>query len=610
MTRSPWIAALAAALAVTCAREALAQAPAAEPGAPAELDGEALAAMRSACELARPECDPSQLLSPLERRAVGRALDARGLELDPAPYGKRLRTIHVVTQSVFGPEDGFLQWFDIFHFTSRERAIRRDLIVEAGTTWNQRVVDESVRRLRDPTSTALAAAAPVRAAGGAADEVDLLVVTRDVWSIRLNSSWELQNGQLTRLGFSLSENNLFGLRKLLATSFAMDQGAYSIGPLYIDPNLLGRRYDLRGRVAPVFNRDTSNLEGSESSIALSRPLFSLSTEWGAGVAWSHRFAINRAFRGVGLRTYDAPETPEDDMLPHEYQQRRYALALSFVRAFGERVEHRIKAGYELASVRPSLLDDFPADPVLREAFTRDVMPRSERTGVLSIGYEVFEPRFRNYQNVSTFELAEDTRMGASAEATVGLALGAFGSSSDFVRLSGSAAYVGRILHDGLWSARLAGTTRIEDGDPIDNVVELRLRLVSPSFWIGRVVTQLTLSGLFRDSQNLFYTLGGDNGLRGYAIAEFEGDRRALYQIEYRTRPLPVWFMRWGAVVFYDLGGAAQTADDLVFFHDIGLGLRGLIPQTNPDVFRFDLAFPLDPGRAGEVRFVAGFEQSF
>jgi hypothetical protein len=580
---------------------------AARPAAAEPIDREALAAARQACEHAEPACDPSLLLSRLERRAVDRALEARGLTLDHAPHGKRIGRIHVVTLDVFGPSEGFLRWFNVFHVTTREGSIRNELMFAEGTTWDQRRADESARRLRDPVSTSLVAIVPVVGAEGT---VDVLVVTRDVWSLRMNSNYEFQEKQITLLAVALSENNLFGRRKLLAATFRMDQGSYTIGPLYIDKNMFGRHLDLRGRGGPVFNRQSRELEGSESTVELGRPLWSLDTEWGAGIAWSHRYAIERSFVGTALRTYDAPETPEDDLLPYEYQQRKLALSATVVRGFGDAIEHQVRAGYQLTVVRPTLLDDFPADPVLRESFITNVMPRSERISALFAGWKIFEPRYRNYQNLQTFELAEDTRLGPEAEVTVSTALRPLGSEASFVRLSGNAAWTGSWGGDGLWRASVAATTRLEDGEAIDNVAEAVLRLATPSIELGRLASQLKLATLFNDTQNEFYTVGGDNGLRGYPIGFFQGDRRALWQTELRSRPVPVLFTRVGLLLFHDVGGAAASFRSMKLHHDAGIGLRALVPQLNPDVFRFDLAVALDDDRRGQLRFSAGYEQSF
>jgi hypothetical protein len=584
---------------------------------PARADD--IAAARAACEDAAPSCDPSALLSKLERRSVERALAARQLEIDHAPYGKRIGAIHIVPFDVFGPGDGFLRWFNLFHMATREEAVRQELVFSPAETWSQRRIDESARRLRDPLNTSLVAIVPVRAA--AEGEVDVLVVTRDVWSLRANSNYEIQENQITFLSLSLSENNLLGRRKLLATTFRMDQATYSIGPLYIDKNMFGRHLDLRGRGGPIFNRYTSEYEGSDSVVSFGRPLWSLDTDWGASLDWSHRFAINRSFAGADVRLFD-PASPDDnagcfldppaECVRHEYRMRRTSLAATVSRGFGERIEQRVRGGYQLETQRPTLLDDFPMDEAVRQSFIDNVLPRSERTGVVFAGWELFEPRYRNFQNVSTFELAEDTRLGVELEATVGLAREEIFSENNFVRLSGAAGYTGAWGGDGLWLARTVGTTRLEAGEAIDNIVEAKLRLVTPSFEIGRVVTEAKVAGLFRDTQNDFYSLGGDNGLRGFRIGAFVGGRRVLWQTELRTRPVPILFTRWGLVAFHDIGGTGDRFESLELHHDAGLGIRMLVPQLNPELFRFDFAFALDSGipASQRFRFSAGYEQSF
>jgi len=66
-------------------------------------------------------------------------------------------------------------------------------------------------------------------------------------------------------------------------------------------------------------------------------------------------------------------------------------------------------------------------------------------------------------------------------------------------------------------------------------------------------------------------------------------------------------------VFYEVGSAADTFKEMRLHQDIGLGLRMLIPQTSRELFRFDLAMPLDTTnatKAGSIRFIAGFDSAF
>jgi outer membrane protein assembly factor BamA len=111
-----------------------------------------------------------------------------------------------------------------------------------------------------------------------------------------------------------------------------------------------------------------------------------------------------------------------------------------------------------------------------------------------------------------------------------------------------------------------------------------------------------------------FFLGGDTGLRGYQIGEFRGTVQASAHAEIRSAPLAVHSQRFGAVLFYDVGHAAESYGALVPHHDFGIGIRWLIPQLNSSVLRIDWAIATDvgpytrPGLPG--RITAGFMQSF
>jgi hypothetical protein len=570
----------------------------------------ALSAMRNACENAEPTCDPVQLLSGLERTAVDRAMAPRGLAFDHAPYGKQIGHIYIVDHTVFGPGDGPLRLLNVFHISTKASTVRRELVFHEGQTWDQARIDETARHLRDPISTSLVAIVPI--ASGTDGVVDVLVVTRDVWSLRANSNYEIQGNQLTFLSLALSENNFLGWRKLVAASFRMDQGAYRVGPLYLDRNAFGKHIYVLALGGPVFNRHTSKLEGSASEVTVARPLWSLDTKWGAQLDWTHRDAIDRAFQGDGLALFHAPDGEE---LPYEYHMKKYTLKATVTRGFGDKVEQRVKGGYALSIIRPTLLPDFQADTrVARDSFVNGAMPPSERTSELFVGWSMFVPKFRNFQNVDTFDLAEDVQMGPQSEAELGLALGLYGSEANFLRLTGSLGYTGGLGDDGLWKLTMSATSRVQGGEAIDNILETQARFVSPTFGFMRLVSQLTLSGLFIDRQNQYYTLGGDNGLRGYPIGAERGDRRMVWQTEIRSKPISILFTRDGFVWFVDVGDSANSFRGMALHTDVGVGLRALVPQLDSGVYRFDIAVPVDDAgkrdRFGRARFTAGYEQSF
>ena len=142
-----------------------------------------------------------QGLGTYERSALATALLRRKLVIEPEPSGRRLRTIHVVNLDVFSKDEGFLRWFNVFHVTTREKVISREVLLRPGDAWDEEIVDETRRRLRDPLFTTLVVLVPVQAPAPHRDSgmVDLLVVTRDIWSLRMNSKFEVQEGILTEL---------------------------------------------------------------------------------------------------------------------------------------------------------------------------------------------------------------------------------------------------------------------------------------------------------------------------------------------------------------------------------------------------------------------------
>lgn len=618
---------LLALLACVAPRVAAAQAPPPAPALPPMVVGDPLAQhprltgaarddMRQACADRAPHCDPIAILGRLERDALAHALRARGLLLDGQPHGKRIRRVHVVTMPVIGEEAAFLQWANVFHVESKEHVVARELVVGPGDRWNADDIDESARRLRDPLFSSLAvvvAVVPPDAPLGG-DEVDVLVVTRDVWSLRTNYNGEWQKDHFSFLTVSLSENNLFGRRKLLAMVFRMDQSAFTLGPLYIDKNLAGQHVDLRLRGGPIWNRASRDIEGSESYVTLARPLWSLGTRWGAFLDWSHRDAIDRTFSDDGVALWDDPDTDAEEAVPWQYRQRQWSIGASGVYSINtcaRRYKHNWKAGYSLASQRSRVLDEPGAPPEQVAQFEDKVLPRSERTGTVWAGYEIYTPRYRDYQDVDSFDLAESLRLGPRGQVVLGLARPELGSEKSFGTVSLEGSWAIAFGDDGYASTGASFSARLEGGRLIDRGVAQSLRVVTPSVSIGRAVIEARVAGFFREEGNRLLAVGGNAGLRGYPVNAFVGERSAVVQTELRSRSVRLLLgTRWGAVLFHDLAAAADQIGELQPYQDVGVGVRGLVPQTSPEIFRFDLAFPLDGAYRGRPRFIAGYRQAF
>lgn len=574
------------------------------------LFGVALACVSIARAHADAPADPLAELGDYERDAVQFGLGYLGLEIETEADDKVIGSIWVINLEIFDAKAGGLRLLNYLHRTTRPEVIEREVLLRPGQPMDWEKVRETERNLSNPLLSILVVIVPVR--GDRPDTVDLLVVTRDSWSLRTDSAFEVQAGVLSRLLMEPSDFNFLGLRKQVGLKFDMDLGKYIVGPIYYDRNLLGTRLKTSYFAGLVFNRQTSRIEGSASDVEIEYPLWSLDSVWGARIHGSHRVFVSRLFQDNDLFTYDAPETPEDDAVPWEFDMREMALDVEFVRAFGRDYKNRVTLAQELRVQRPGVREGFSASEVVRQAFIRDVLPRSELTSAVALRYHLFRAAFARYRNVETYDLGEDWQLGL--DATLETALGArfLGSETDFMRLGGTLSFTGDLFGAGFFRLALAASTRFEDERASDTAVDLEARLVSPSVArVVRVIARARLARRFRDRQNIVYPVGGETGLRGYIIGAFVGRAMAVANVEARSSPVSLGFTKLGAVAFWDVGHAADQLGDLRPVHDLGVGLRFMVPQFGRELLRVDWAFALSGATAGfPGRLSIGYDQAF
>lgn len=574
-------------------------------------------------------------LGMLEREAVDDALAMRGLTIEPEPQGKIIGAVQVVNLDVFLARERVpLVWANIFHRTTREHHVRRESLLQAGDRYDQDLAEETTRNLQDPTLSNVVAVLPVKSA--TPGMVDVLIVTRDVWSLRFNEDFEAQAGQLLSFTASLSENNLFGWRKNVAAVFAMNQGEMSVGPNYIDPNILGTRLKLQAAFYVIWARQIGEIaagpqEGTSSLFHLEYPLYSLASRWGATADFSHYDGVYRQFLGTQLYAVPldgavrsacdlgpAAEPPGVETAPWVYRLKTINTSEVVTRSFPRPwVIQRVSLGYELALTRPSFTSDFPypdGSPE-RTQFAQEVFPLSERTSDLFLRYDLFTPRYRTYRDLNTFDFREDVRLGPTLSLKAGRASTLVGSDKDF-SLFQTSLDLAADWWGGLESVGGSWEGRLEDGQVNNQLVQGHASLATPVLaHLLRVVAAGNVGFLYENTRKRYFVEGGDTGLRGYPVGEFVGcGAQFIGHLEARTMALKLAFLRLGGLLFFDAGDASVDAGNLTFYSDAGFGLRLLIPQLNTYALRADWAFPLRPapgmpaGWPGRMSF--GFRQVF
>ena len=534
----------------------------------------------------------SPTLGSYQQEALTRALAERGLQIDPAPEGKRVVGIWVKNLDVFTEQDGrALGSLNVFHMTTREYVIEREVLLRPGDLWSEEIAQETRRRLTDPLFSSYVVVVAVRALD--ANEVFVLVVTRDLFSLRLNTEFENQAGVFSMLRIEPAENNFLGRRKRVSAVFDMDLGRYSVGPSFYDSNIVGSRWQVNAFVRALIARDSEQVEGSQSTATLQYPLWSFRRKWSGALTVGHFTGTIRSFFGSNLRTYDNTATTAVEAVPWRYRYRSFNASAGVERQRGEKVLQRFGLGYSLAIRRPKVFDEaFDTMPDLRDAFSRDVLPRSERVASPYVAYRMFTPRFVTFRDIETFDLPEDISLGPDLNLSASWAVPGLGSERQFFAFSGNLRYVFEIGHKGLLQLLAGGSTRasLQDSDLTDIRISGSAFFATPIiFSAGRLVLRLGADRLVDNKSVRNLVLGGDTGLRGYPIGAFIGPAWFRGNVEARSAGLRVAFARLGLAAFWDFGHAAAMFKDMVIHHDVGLGFRLLIPQLQPTVIRFDWA---------------------
>lgn len=558
-----------------------------------------------------------KVYSPYEEETIAAALAELGATVDPAPAGKIVEAIVTRPLEVLEARDpvpdplrGILNWF---HATTRPYVIERELLQRRGQPWDPVRVDESERNLRGIRQLSLVLTVPLR--GSAPDRVRLLVITKDIWSLRLNSDLRVAGGQLEYLLLAPSEENLLGSHQTVTARLELRPDTLTFGGGYRFPRGFGTRASADAQAAVILNRQSGEAEGSTGQLSWGMPIRSTQDEWGwvGSVAWLRE--VSRRFIGVEQDVFDAPSTTTEEQIPWEYETDALLGRYGVVRSFGSTWKHDVGFGVEALRVayRAPVLDGQPAS--VRRDFGRAILPVSDTRLYPFVSFNDYEVRFLQITDFSTLGLQENYRLGHDVYLKLAPVFEAIGSTRDFVGLYPGAAYTVP-LGDGLARGYAEATVEIEPDRVADASVGGGALVVTPRLGLGRLV--LDVYGLDRVENHLNRRsdVGGEGRLRGYPSSAFVGENLVSANLELRSRPLEVWTLQLGAVAFFDAGDAWDDGEPIDVKQAVGAGLRVVLPQLDRSVLRFDWGFPLQPapelGITGPLpgEFVLTFRQAF
>jgi len=552
--------------------------------------------------------------SPYEKEAIESALRDLHLSVDPAPEDKRIGKVIGVRLEVLeardpGPEllkkvpivspvgkyltKPMLNWI---HVLTKEWIIKRELLVREGDRYVQVLVDETARnmRARMPVQVSLVVIVPVRSEEP--DTVDLLVITKDIWSLRLSTDVSGTAGGVENLLLVPQETNFLGLHHTVQTRFQLQPETYTVGVGYRVPRFGYSWIGAAASASITVNKRESSPEGSAGGISVGQGLYSTRTDWAWDADVSYAVGVARRYSNAQVFLFDSRQTPERERIRFQYRSRSLTASASLTRSFGWALKNNFSLSFNATTADYSLFEQDLAgvNPVAVRDFTSRVLPTGESRIYPSLSWSTFTTNFLRTLDINTLALQEDYRLGHNVSVTVYPVTKALGSTRDFIGVSARAGYT-VALGDGIAGGSVSTFLEDQDGTVTDGSVGASFGVATPRFRIGRLVMNASFSNRYRNYLNSRTFIGGEDRLRGYPTAYFFGKDTVLYNIEYRSRSIEILKAAVGGVVFYDAGDAAAGFDKIRPKQSVGFGLRALFPQINRLAFRVDFAFPMNRG---------------
>lgn len=488
----------------------------------------------------------------------------------------RIGKITVIRQNVFNPDDpaennAAFRFANRWHANTREGVIRDLLLFREGDAASGNVIAESERLLRaksylyDARIVADRVCAVADDAGGdALSEVELVVVTRDVWSLSPELSVTRTGGE-HRVQVGVSEINLAGSGAHLDFTVFDNPDREGVSLSYEDANLG------TGRVGFKLRYDDTD-DGDRVEARIGQPFYAFD----ARRAWHVSYHRAKTLQGL----YDVGERVDE--FGRDYRLAQIWTGWSQGRQDGW--VNRLSTGFTL--------DDWLLMPVEDS----DLVLTSRKFLYPWVAFQRIQDEYAQARNVDRVQTTEDVYLGRQYDALFGYSPRGDGhvvASAEF-RDGGLRGDSG-ILRYGLRASGYWNTTDRQAENAVARAwVRYRHRQTDRLAIILDAETTLT-DGLTTDQQVL---IGGGSGLRGYPNRYQTGTRQFRISAEerYYTDLYPLRVLRVAVAGFVDVGRAWSSAHDNDTLVNAGVGLRLESTRTNRNlVYHIDVAFPLVDG---------------
>jgi hypothetical protein len=500
----------------------------------------------------------------------------------------RIRRIRVVRRDLFDtkiPSENrqIYRFVNHLHVSTKESAIKEQLLLKEGDLYNADLAKESERALRGILKLRNVKVTPIPVNK---TTVDLLVTVQETWTTEPQFGVSGVGNNLN-LKAGIRERNLLGYGKDTSYYYKKTNGIISRIFSYDDPRLLGTPLTL--------NSDYEDREdGAIRSVALAKPFRASVTPWAANASYND----------------DKHDVTVLDPLGNEVeklrsQSRNMAADIAVSAGSTTKKVRRPLIGYR--RLQDDLFHTSPRSPVHQNLYH-----------VFRVGLDIEKIDFLTAHHINQYDRDEDFAMGPAVNLEVGAA------RHKWVRTSNNANFLnGQFRAGGAHGPSRFTLFTLDGAGKFERESWRSSTVKADALYYDHFQPRQTLAAhlgwatIVNPSTGDQLVLGGDTGLRGYKVNQFAGNKKVLANIEDRFFIVDdiASFMSIGWVVFGDAGNVWAPGHDMNVSDvkvDVGTGMRVYLNRTSlGHVLRFDLAYAVKRiGQQSRIVFTFGTSQAF
>lgn len=474
-----------------------------------------------------------------------------------------------------------------WHARTRAGVIRSQLLFASGEPFRHRLLEETERNLRQLRFLREPRIRPVAWHDGV---VDILVETHDVWTLQVGPSYGRSGGK-NDTSVEVNDSNLFGFGKTLIAGASHGVDRDSTYFEWRDPAVWGGRWTDAIRLA-------NNSDGRDRRVQVYRPFYALDVRYGGGFMVEDSLGEDTRYR-----------------LGSEYDRYQHAMRVFDGYAGwsrGLQGGHVLRLGAGWRSERNTFTPLFAGTPSV--PITLAPIPTDRDLDYPYMRVDWLTDEYRTTRNKDLIARTEDLAFGLNASLQLGLAAPAFGADRRAWVYTVATSYGTKIGDYQQLYATAAVAGRAEQRGAVD----VRSSADLAWYWrtSRRTLTHVRVSGATGHALDLdhYYSLGGDNGLRGYPLRYQLGQSVAQFKLEERVyTDWSLWrLFNIGGAAFFDAGRTYGNnpigVPQLGWLRDVGLGLRlGNDRSSLGNVIHIDVATPLNGQDLSRLQFLVSTE---